>query len=44
LEQLSQLFIEAVTRCRLNLKTKLQKNTLVDNYIIHIIYLLPFHL
>jgi len=43
-EQLSQLYIEAVTQSRLNnLKTKNAKITL-DNYIIHIIYLLLFHL
>jgi len=43
-EQLSQLFTEAVTKSRLNfkLKTKIRKITLV-NYIIHIIYLLLFH-
>jgi len=38
---LSQLVIEAVTQSRLNLKTKTTKITL-DNYIIHIIYLLLF--
>jgi len=40
---LPQLFIEAVTLSRSNLKTKTTK-TRLDNYIVHIIYLLLFHL
>jgi len=40
---LSQLFIEAVTQSILNLKTKNAKITL-NNYVIHILYLLLFHL
>jgi len=39
---LSQLFIEAVAESRLNLKTKTTK-IILDNYIIHIIYLMLFH-
>jgi len=44
-DQLSQLFIEAITQSRLNLKTKTKEITL-DNCIIHVIYmyLLLFHL
>jgi len=40
---LSQLFVEAVTQSRLNLKTINAKITL-DSYTMHIFYLLLFHL